>query len=277
MSQVMQRTDVSRADTGPAEALGRTWTDHGAERAGVGPSPQPDQRHILDALRRFVEPGQVVELRLLAVSTKTYRRPHTVSGYYDDAEALARDAARVAPQARGAYFTLNPLNRALLARAANRLRDVDERESLTPDTEVLRRHWLPVDVDPRRPSGVSATDAEHAAAHVRALEIREWLSSEGWPEPVYADSGNGAHLVYPIDLPAADGGLVERVLRALAFRFDDAALAIDQAVANPARIWKLYGTPVRKGDHLPERPHRLARILELPGTQAGLDAVEAPA
>jgi len=35
-------------------------------------------------------------------------------------------------------------------------------------------------------------------------------------------------------------------------------------VFNPARIWKLYGTVSRKGDSIPERPHRLARILEAP-------------
>ena len=29
-------------------------------------------------------------------------------------------------------------------------------------------------------------------------------------------------------------------------------------------VWKLYGTRVCKGDHLPDRPHRMARILEAP-------------
>jgi len=27
-------------------------------------------------------------------------------------------------------------------------------------------------------------------------------------------------------------------------------------------IWKLYGTVSRKGDDVPERPHRFARVLE---------------
>lgn len=225
---------------------------------------RPDPPHILHTLRLFAEPAQVVELRALGVSTREYRRPHTVSGYYDDLEALARDAIKVAPSARGTYFTLNPLNPALLARAANRVRRADERDSLTPDSEVLCRRWLPIDVDPRRPSGVSSTEPEHAAAQARALDIREWLRGQGWSAPLYADSGNGAHLVYPIDLPAANGGLVERVLKSLAFRFDDDTICIDQAVSNPSRIWKLYGTPVRKGDHVPERPHRLARLLEAP-------------
>jgi hypothetical protein len=39
-------------------------------------------------------------------------------------------------------------------------------------------------------------------------------------------------------------------------------------VFNPARIWKLYGTIARKGDSLPDRPHRLARVLDVPSSLA---------
>jgi hypothetical protein len=56
----------------------------------------PDRAQILRALRLLARPGQVVELRALEVSTPDYRRPHTVSGYYDDPEALRRAAARAA-------------------------------------------------------------------------------------------------------------------------------------------------------------------------------------
>jgi hypothetical protein len=63
---------------------------------------------------------------------------------------------------------------------------------------------------------------------------------------------------------------------------------VDTANANPARIWKLYGTCSRKGDHTPERPHRRARLLSVPGAVetvpvdllgqiAALLPVEAPA
>ena len=41
-------------------------------------------------------------------------------------------------------------------------------------------------------------------------------------------------------------------------------LELDQAVFNPARLTKLYGTMARKGDNTPDRPHRLARIISLP-------------
>jgi hypothetical protein len=46
---------------------------------------------------------------------------------------------------------------------------------------------------------------------------------------------------------------------------------VDTAVHNPARIWKLYGTLSAKGDNTPERPHRMARILEAPSTLAVVD------
>ena len=67
--------------------------------------------------------------------------------------------------------------------------------------------------------------------------------------------------MYWNEVPAEDGGLVKRCLQARAFRFNHEAIKIDEAVFNPARIWKLYGTVARKGDPAADRPHRLARGL----------------
>ena len=58
--------------------------------------------------------------------------------------------------------------------------------------------------------GISSSDDEHTAALERAMAIRDELSKRGWPEPIFADSGNGGHLLYQVDLPRDDGGLVER-------------------------------------------------------------------
>jgi hypothetical protein len=44
-------------------------------------------------------------------------------------------------------------------------------------------------------------------------------------------------------------------------------LELDQAVFNPARLTKLYGSMARKGDNTQDRPHRLARIISLPNTR----------
>jgi putative DNA primase/helicase len=132
------------------------------------------------------------------------------------------------------------------------------------DTNVLRRRWLPLDLDPVRPSGISSTDSEKTAAYDTAMAVRDFLRAEGWPESLFGDSGNGFHRMFRVDLPADDGGVIERVLWGLAERFDNEHVKIDHSVHNPARIWKLPGTWARKGDHTAERPHRRAQLLEVP-------------
>ncbi len=221
-----------------------------------------EREEILRACEALFAPGQVVELRGLDAVTRSYARRHTVAGYFDDMDRLARAAESM--QARGVYVTLNPVERALLSRAANRLIDVGAHDPLTADGDILARRWLPVDLDPVRPAGVSASEAEHQAARARGLAVADWLTGQGWPEPVLADSGNGMHLLYRVELPAEDGGLIGRVLGALAARFDDAAVKVDQKVFNPARIWKLYGTVAAKGDDTAERPHRVSRLICVP-------------
>ncbi len=70
--------------------------------------------------------------------------------------------------------------------------------------------------------------------------------------------------MYRVDLPADDGGIVERSLIALAARFNSSTVTVDRSVFNPARIWKLPGTWAAKGDHTSDRPHRIAQILWTP-------------
>jgi hypothetical protein len=229
------------------------------------PAPRPDPARIEAAARllAFDEPGRVVELRALRVTERPAAAPATLSGYYDDPARLARDAVRLSPQSEGVYVTLNEIHPALLARRANRAARIREGEG-TPDAHVRRRRWLPVDCDPVRPTGISAAEAERAAAAERAGLAAAFLAVLGFPDPVTADSGNGAHLLYRLDEPAEDDGLIKRCLQALALRFDDEAVVVDQANHNPARIWKLYGTVARKGEHLAVRPHRLAVLLSVP-------------
>jgi hypothetical protein len=87
-----------------------------------------------------------------------------------------------------------------------------------------------------------------------------------WDRPIIADSGNGAHLLYRIDLPNNEESLafVAGALAELERRYSDHAVKVDVTSANAARIWKAYGTVARKGDSIPGLPHRLSRILEVP-------------
>src|SRR5215208_3259051 len=101
-----------------------------------------DLGEVRRTLDLVLQPGQVTELRALDVSTSSYRRPHTVSGYFDDVETLIDALGYVERTAKGIYFTPNPVNAALLARAVNRLRDVADREPLTGDRDIISRRWL---------------------------------------------------------------------------------------------------------------------------------------
>jgi hypothetical protein len=229
----------------------------------ISTATQVDAEEIAHAMSLFLLLGQVTELRALGVSTPSFRRPHTVSGYFNSVDKFAQAAASIVG-AQGIYFCPNPINPALLARASNRCRPID-REPLTGDADIVRRCWLLIDLDAKRPAGISSTDVEHDAAIERARTIRAALSSEGWTPPIFADSGNGGHLDYCINLPVDDGGLVKRCLQALDLRFSDDAVCVDTGVHNPARLWKAYSTWARKGDDILDRPHRLSKILEHPG------------
>jgi hypothetical protein len=215
-------------------------------------------------IRRTVDllANGVVEVRALADGA-------THSGYFDDYDALARsvEALDADPSVAGIYVTLNTVNPALLARRANRIKmRLSRKDATTADADIVRRRWLPIDIDPVRPSGVSSTDAEHEAAIEAASRIAGYLTEQGFPEPIKADSGNGAHLLYRIDLPNDDTSreLVKGVLATLDALFSDDAVTIDTANHNAARIWKLYGTMSRKGDSTPVRSHRRAAILSAP-------------
>lgn len=216
----------------------------------------------------------VVELRALEVPQR-YGKPACLTGYFDllDPEKKAafwaavkslveRDADQ---QPEGVYLTLNPVSPALLGRADHRLKPNGAKKISAADKDVTGRRFLLVDADPARPSGISSTDAEKALARHVTDGVRADLVARGWGEPaMFNDSGNGYHLWYPVDLPVEDGDRVEHVIKAIAARHNTPAVSIDTSVFNPSRIVKLPGTWARKGDSIPERPHRMARVLEVP-------------
>jgi hypothetical protein len=221
-------------------------------------------------------PGNVLEIRVLKAG-----RWKTVSGYFNDLESLVRAVAPYAgkPEVSGIYFTLNQCDRALFARAANILKPYAE--VTTSDADIVRRLALGIDFDPKRPSKISSTQAEHTAAIRQARQCREWLSAMGWPDPIVADSGNGGHLVYGLDLPNDEETkqMIEKVRAAIDLYHSTPEILIDTGVFNASRIWKLYGTMARKGSDIPERPHRLSAVIEAPDilTPVPLDRVLSPA
>jgi len=189
-----------------------------------------------------------------------------MSGYFNDPEALANAALECDGRGVGVYVTLNPVRPELLARSANRIKPYAKQTTTSDD--ILRLRYLLIDVDAVRPSGICATQAECDSALRVAVRILLWLRAQGWPEPAISDSGNGAHLVYAVDLPNDEPSrqLLLRCLQALAFDFSDDQAIVDESTAKPAQLWRLPGTLNAKGDDLPERPHRVTKLLQCPDT-----------
>ena len=181
----------------------------------------------------------------------------TVSGYYTDLTKIAQDVKAFDGKGN-IYFTLNPVNPDLLARAANRLKY--SVETTTKDNDILSDRWLPIDIDPVRPKDVSSTDEELKLALKTQAEIVTWLDKFSIPT-ITGMSGNGAHILIPlIGYPNTQETrqAKEQFIHFLSLKFSDDKVSVDSTVFNMARIWKLYGTLAVKGDNIPERPHRRA-------------------
>jgi hypothetical protein len=206
------------------------------------------------------EPGQVVEIRVPG-------KYGAISGYFDDHQKLAKAVKQLSDSGEHSsiYFTLNPCHEGLLARAGKNEMHEGVKDT-TSDSEILRRRWLLVDLDPERPKGVSATKQELEAAWDSALRIIEELGALGWPEPVIARSGNGSHLLYRVDQPNdKDTALLfKSCLAAISEKFSTEGVEVDPKVYNASRITKAYGSRAAKGTSTKERPHRSSKIEYVP-------------
>lgn len=217
---------------------------------------------ICATLYKFCPHG-MVEIRCLGVDGKSNR---TDSGYFNDFNIAAAAVQQYVNDrsTRGVYFVLNRFTPSLIARASNRFEQWTK--CTTTDADITWRNWFFIDCDSKRPTGISATQAELERTYHRAIEIWNWLVQQGFPAPTLAGSGNGIHLHCSINLPNDQNSfeLVRGVLRTLDAKFSDADVKIDTAVSNAARICRLYGTIARKGDNTPDRPHRISQLLYVP-------------
>jgi len=221
-----------------------------------------DRADILRTFQLFNPPGDIKELRVLNAG-----KFRTISGYFDNSGAMVDSVVALADEPFPAYyFTINPVRPDLFARSANKY--TRYAKETTADADIIERRWLPIDLDPIRPSGISSNEEEHDAALQKARNIRDRLVSMGWPIEAFvlADSGNGGHLAVKISLPNDEEArdLVKACLEALVSIFSDEKVKVDTTTYNAARIWKIYGTMARKGSDVSDRPHRLSRILEAP-------------
>lgn len=239
-----------------------------------------NQEDVQRTISLLTTPGQVFEIRIVEATLHGDRSyPATYGGYFDNASDLVK-ALKSIRSATACYITLQQCHPDLLHRAKNKL-GKQGKGSSTSDKDITRYTWLPIDCDPERIAGISSTNEEHEQALYLSRTIRDQLQLLGWPDPIEADSGNGAHLLYKIDLETTDSALVKRVLEGIAARFDTPLVHVDKTLFNPSRVIKLYGTRACKGDNTTERPHRMSQLLDVPTplqtvARAQLEAIATP-
>lgn len=183
-----------------------------------------------------------------------------MAGFFDDHTAFCQAVRSLDAAGGNIYFSLQVIDPRLLARAYNRIK---QGIATTSDNNILAYRWLPIDIDPARPSGVPSSDSEMKEAYLIRERVIAWLESNmSFSRPLRAMSGNGYHALYRLpDLPnnQPNREFIKGVLETLDERFSTSTVIIDTKVFNPARIWKLYGTTARKGDEIPATEHREAR------------------
>lgn len=218
-----------------------------------------NEEKIRQTVSVLVEKGRVFEVRVIR------KRPKQVlSGYFKNADVLLKELKKIDLSGCNVYITLNAVKEECYA--AEQHDKFLPGASATNDNDIDYFCWLMVDLDPKRKSGISATDEEREAAFKLATRIYNFLKSHGFEEPVRGKSGNGAHLLYRVALAnnAENKTLLQSCLKALDLMFSNEAVEVDISTATPGHCTKAYGTLAQKGADTPERPHRMSSIVYVP-------------
>ena len=218
-----------------------------------------DKSEIYKWWHIFKRDNELVEIRFLGNNK-------TASGYYKNIDNLLRDVERMDAEDKfQIYFTLNCIEDSCYGREQCE-KVIWKPKNTTTDNDIKGRYWIMIDLDPKRPAGTSSSNEEYEKAHIKAVDVYRYLMDMGFYEPVVCSSGNGWHLLLPckIGISTETNDVVNKFLRVLSMLFSDESIDIDVKVGNPARICKLYGTMAKKGTNIPERPHRMARIVKTP-------------
>ncbi len=193
------------------------------------------------------------------------------SGYFKDPDSIIEWVERY--DDRNIYFVINQLD-PQCEHLAQFDKILERPAKTTSDSDIIKRDWIFIDIDPVRMSNINATEDEVQYVKGVARRVVRYLKSEGLNDPIVVFSANGVHLYYRCNLPNGKDtdNMVTNCLKALGSIFDDDRVKIDTAVANAARIAKLPGTMSGKGraDDT-ERPQRMCRFLTVPEVVAPTD------
>jgi len=228
---------------------------------------QEQEKTILQWLDIFAErdpsaPGMLSN----AIEIRVLQNGKTESGYFKNVESILKVLKQKDGNGGMIYAPFNTFKPGCYARE-QRERMVQKPQTTTSDNDIIRRNFILIDLDPCRPAGVNATDEEKKKALVVARKIYSFLVDQsGLERPIVADSGNGFHLYFRVNLANGESEkkLVKDFLNELGVLFSTDDVEVDCSVFNAARISKIIGTTSCKGTNTAERPARISHFLNVP-------------
>ena len=219
-----------------------------------------NEKEIRKTIALMKSEGQLFEVRVIYGNKAMY------SGYFTNADDLMRAFDELRNFADcNIYMSLNSINAACYDRIQKN-RFEKNAKATTSDHDVVGYDWLMIDLDPQRPSGTSSTDEQIEKAKEQGNKIYQFMRNLGFSKPLFANSGNGVHLLYRIRLKNSDENrkLIEMSLKTLNMLFASPEIDVDMKNFNQSRVCKLYGTKAQKGANSSDRPHRMSYIIGNP-------------
>ena len=217
-----------------------------------------DETEVRKAITTIKGDDRLFDIRIIP------GRGKPISGYFKSADKAVDCLKKQNLKDTNVYIVLNAIDEGCY--------DRDQKDkflmsaSSTSDNDIVAREWLLVDLDPKRPKGISSTQEQIDKAKDKAGKIHNFLLEQGLPRPIVGFSGNGYHLLYKLKMQNSEENkeLIKTFLSALDELFTDDEVAVDVVNFNAARVCKLYGTMAQKGINSEERPHRLSKIVRIP-------------
>ena len=219
---------------------------------------------IKKTLNLFRTDNGLLEIRIFS----TINKSEIYSGIFDNDECLIREVQRFDKEPYNTYFVFNELKDALSG--LPQLNKMVKGAKTIHDEDIKYRRWILIDLDPIREGNVkdiASTDEELENSKEVAREMRAYLRSEGFPQPVVCMSGNGTHLLLKLDKVTntkETDKIISDFLAYLSLKFSSSTVDCDLKVKNASRLTKFYSSVSRKGGNTPTRPHRKSQILVVP-------------
>ena len=178
-----------------------------------------DKLEVFKTLNTLMPQGSLIEIRAIHA---TNPKNNIWSGYFKSHEDVW-NAIQQFDEDYNIYFVLNSINDVCYS-MIQKDKMVRGAET-TKDHDIISRRYVLIDLDCERGGKkVSSNEEEYQKARMKAHEVRNYLISEGFSDPVVCCSGSGFHLLYKIADWANNEEnkiLIERFLKALSLLFSD--------------------------------------------------------